>query len=119
VVAVTVADPTAIAVTSPEELTATVFSSDDDHVNVLPEIVVPITSWALALSCNVAPIDSSVAPLGVTTTETTVGGGCMPVGSSPQAESAILERMETATKRADAVLRIASPLQRKGDPVGI
>jgi len=68
------ADPTATAVTSPEELTDTEFSSDDNHVNVLPEIVVPLASLALALSCNVSPIDFSVAPLGVTTTETTVGG---------------------------------------------
>jgi hypothetical protein len=73
-VAVIVTDPFATAVTSPDELTIARLSSDDDQVNVLPEIVSPFASSAVAASWTVSPRDPSVAEAGVTTTETTAGG---------------------------------------------
>ena len=87
VVAAMVADPFAMAVTRPEALTVAMFASDDDQVNVLPEIAVPFASCALGVSWTVSPSETSVAVLGVTATEATVGDpACCcpgPVDSSP------------------------------------
>jgi hypothetical protein len=61
------------------------FWSDDDQVNVLPEIEFPLASRALAVSCTVSPREESMEFSGVTTTEATAGGP-FPVGVSlPQA----------------------------------
>ena len=43
-VAIIVTDPFASAFTRPDALTVAMFASDDDQVNVLPEIAVPLAS---------------------------------------------------------------------------
>ena len=55
VVAVMVTDPLDTAVIKPEELTIAMFTSDDRQLNVLPEIVRPLASLALAVRPTVSP----------------------------------------------------------------
>jgi hypothetical protein len=50
VAAVMVVCPFPMEVASPDAFTVAQVSSDDDHVNVLPEIVFPLASSALAVN---------------------------------------------------------------------
>ena len=63
-VAVIVAVPSAIAVTKPADETVAADESDDDHVTVAPEMVVPVASFTVALSVAVSPTDAKVFVLG-------------------------------------------------------
>jgi hypothetical protein len=95
VVAEIVAVPKAAAVTKPALLTDAQLSSDDDHVNALPEIAFPLASRAVAVSCTVSPREVSVAVAGETSTDTTVGGGG---GSGSVVPSPQASRMRTAIR---------------------
>jgi len=56
--------PSAIAVTKPADETVAADESDDDHVTVAPEMVVPAASLTVALSVAVSPTDAKVFVLG-------------------------------------------------------
>jgi hypothetical protein len=89
------ADPFATADTSPPVLTVAIFPSDDDKVNVLPEIVFPLASRALAVSCTVSPREESMGFSGVTTTEATAGGPFSVGVSLPQARTDMVDKART------------------------
>ena len=63
-VAVIVAVPLATAVTSPAEDTVAAVVSDDVHVTVAPDMVLPPASFTVAVSVTVSPIDANVFVLG-------------------------------------------------------
>jgi hypothetical protein len=98
VVAVIVAGPLPLAVTTPDEFTVAHAWSEDDHVKVLPEIACPLASRAVAVNCDVWPRDEKVADGGVTSTDATLGGRGS-VALSPQARSA------APTRVTDSILR--------------
>jgi hypothetical protein len=96
--------PLPTAVTRPDELTVATPTSDEAHVNVLPDRVVPPASRALALSWTVSPIETRLTVLGVTTTEATVGvplpGPGSDVTSPPHERTNVTEdRAANVTKR--------------------
>ena len=63
-VAVIVAVPSATEVTIPDDETVATALSDDDHVTVAPDIVVPAASLTVALSVDVAPNDAKLKLVG-------------------------------------------------------
>ena len=67
-VAMIVVDPLATAVTRPADETVATDAADVDHVTVAPDMVVPVTSFAVALSVTVSPNDAKVFVLGETST---------------------------------------------------
>jgi hypothetical protein len=94
-----VTDPFATAATRPDTLIVAIISSDDDHVNVVPEIAFPLASLALAVSYTVSPREESMEFSGVTTTEATAGGP-FPVGVSlPQARTDMVEKATARQSR--------------------
>ena len=54
--AVTLAEPTATAVTRPEDETVAAELLELAHVKVCPLMVLPLPSRATALNCTVAPV---------------------------------------------------------------
>jgi hypothetical protein len=107
-VAVMVADPSATAVARPELLTVATLWADDRQENVLPEIVAPSASRAVAVNCCVPPAAASSAVAGVIVTDATVGSGSGsgsgsgPVPSSlPHAHHAALQMKRTVSARAE------------------
>ena len=66
--AVTVAVPSATAVTKPAEETVATDVLDDDHVTSAPEIAVPTASFTVAANVTVSPIDAKVLVLGESVT---------------------------------------------------
>ena len=52
-----VAEPLAMAVTSPAEETVAAVVSDDDHVTVVPDMVLPPESLTVAASVAVSPTE--------------------------------------------------------------
>jgi predicted flap endonuclease-1-like 5' DNA nuclease len=106
--AVTSAVPFPTAVTSPAELTAAQFSSDDDHVKETPVMALPLASRAVAVSWAVSPNETSVPDAGVTTTEARLGGCC--VVSPAQAMKA------TATTKLRDTLRMDHQSFVLGEP---
>jgi hypothetical protein len=67
-VAVIVSVPLATAVTSPADDTVAIVVSDDAHVTVAPEIVVPPASLTVAATVTVSPMDTRVFVLGESVT---------------------------------------------------
>ena len=67
-VAVTVAVPSATAVTSPADETVATDAADVVHVTVAPDITVPPASFTVALSVTVSPTNSKVLVLGESST---------------------------------------------------
>jgi len=67
-VAVTVAVPSALAVTSPADETVATDELDVLHVTEAPEIVVPAASFTVAAKVTVSLIDAKVFVLGATVT---------------------------------------------------
>ena len=65
-VAVIVAVPLAIAVTSPADDTVAIVVSDVAHVTAAPEIAVPPASSTVALNVTVSPTEDRVLVLGDT-----------------------------------------------------
>ncbi len=97
VVAVILASPTASGVTSPEALTVATDSSEDDQVKVLPDIVFPLASRAVALSWTCSPREVRVLEAGVTCTDAT--GPVMPGPPSSPSQ----EKSATSSGRRSAV----------------
>ena len=64
----TVAVPSATAVTKPAEETVATDVFDDDHVTSAPEIAVPAASFTVAAKVTVSLIDAKVFVLGATVT---------------------------------------------------
>jgi len=81
----TLAEPFATAVTTPEALTVTTFTSDDDHVNDTPVNALPLLSLALAVNWVVSPKETRVSALGLTRMAGVSAPGS--VVSSPQAQT--------------------------------
>ena len=67
-VAVMVAVPLATEVTSPVDDTVAAVVSDDVHVTVAPDMVLPPASFTVAANVTVSPIDANVFVLGDTVT---------------------------------------------------
>ena len=67
-VAVIVAVPSALAVTSPADETVATDELDVLHVTEAPEIVVPTASFTVAARVTVSPTDAKVFVLGATVT---------------------------------------------------
>ena len=67
-VAVIVSVPFATAVTSPADDTVAIVVSEDAHVTVAPEMVVPPASFTVPANVTVSPTDAKVFVLGDNTT---------------------------------------------------
>ena len=63
-VAVTVAAPSATAVTSPADDTVAAAVFDDDQVTTTPDITVPTASFTAAVSCVVSPNEVKLTVVG-------------------------------------------------------
>lgn len=107
-VAVTVAEPLATAVTSPDALAVATPEADEVQVNVVPAIVLPFASLPVAVSCCVAPMAVSVTGVGVTVTVVRVA--VFPTGPGAAAWSA-QEAMPTESRAAD---RTNAPGRKSG-----
>jgi hypothetical protein len=112
-VAVIAAFPTLTAVTSPAALTVATAAFELAHVAVLPETVFPEASLAVAVSCAVAPMASSVAEAGVTVTDVTVG----PTGSVGPSSPGQAAR-KTAAARVAARSQFMERMGRYGEGSG-
>ena len=64
----TVAVPSATAVTKPAEETVATEVLDDDHVTSAPEIAVPAASFTVAVSVAVSPTDEKASQVGESVT---------------------------------------------------
>src|SRR5688500_6519700 len=97
-VAVMVADPSAFAVASPDELTATTAALLLDQVTVRPDRVLPLASFSVAVSCCVPPTPS-VAEAGETVTVATGADGLEPTCTCATFDGALSTPLSTPITR--------------------
>jgi hypothetical protein len=110
-VALTCADPAATALTSPLPLTLATALFVEAHV-IDADMVFPLWSFTVAVSCSVAPNASSatLARFSVTVVGTGVGGLVPP---SEQAHTAVAARaIESSTRSRERDLCITCPGKR-------